>query len=148
MWLRPFVNRKLLAIEEARHRKISFQCPFARLGGSEGGRAKRDRQVLWPGKDASIRLCQSTQGLCPPDPQHGLCHRKWTKLIGGISRAIDLIGGTKLALLLPEVKLRTVFQFAATLNELLMASQVQPQFQLRHRPKVAESLPQPRLSQA
>ena len=42
---------------------------------------------------------------------------KRTKLIGAMSRASDLIDGTKLALLLTEAKLRNVFYLAATLNE-------------------------------
>jgi hypothetical protein len=62
---------------------------------------------------------------------------KWIKHIRGGSRASDLIGGTMLALLLPEVKLRTVFRFAATLNELLMASGSPPQSKINSSSAIA-----------
>ena len=75
-----------------------------------------------------------------------------TKLIGGMLRAGDPFDGTKLALLLSEAKLRNCFisqrRLTKTGDGHSRTAPIHNQFQLRHRARVAELLPQPRLSEA
>ncbi|HMG76614.1 MAG TPA: hypothetical protein VK582_24270 [Pyrinomonadaceae bacterium] len=77
---------------------------------------------------------------------------KRTKLIGAKSRASDPIDGTKLALLLTEAKLHTVFEVGSdaltNTDDGHPSAAIHNQFQLCHRPKIAEPLSRPRLSEA
>src|SRR6266550_3421664 len=110
MWLRPFINRVVTPIEEARAMKtFSFKVLLRGYGEAKRKGETGHRRSVGRGKMPRSGSVYQLRAFAHQILSTVYAIDKRTKLIVGRSRAGDAIDGTKLALLLTEAKLRTVF---------------------------------------
>lgn len=109
MSLRPFINRVVMTIEEARHGEMGFKV-FCTAAGKRNRKGETEhRRSVGRGKMPRLGFVYQLRASAYEILSTVYAIELRTKLIGGRSGAGDPIDGTMLALFLTEAKLRNAF---------------------------------------